>query len=111
MSAAGIKTAGSRRVRECDRPGNRITRQAGSMRIVVAEILAIVLQAVLAVASAAAGVSAGFHLLLPSAPYCGLAVLPAVLFGGGVGGLVGLAVGLAIGAALKGSLRGWIAPA
>ena len=62
-------------------------------------------------ASLATGAYAGFHLLLPSPPYCGLAALPAMLFGVGVGGLVGWAVGLAIGAALKGPLRGWIAPA
>ena len=48
-----------------------------------------------------AGAYAGFRLVLPSDPHCGLAVLPAMFFGGGLGGFVGLAFGLTAGAMLK----------
>ena len=71
----------------------------------MAAIRAIVLQAVLGGAGAAAGIYSGFRLFLPSEPHCGLAILPAMFFGGGLGGLVGFALGLAMATILKESFR------
>ncbi len=40
----------------------------------------------------------GFHLVgVPSGPHCGLAIIPALVFGGCFGGLLGLALGFIAG--------------
>jgi hypothetical protein len=80
------------------------------MRIVVAEIVASLLQTVLGTAGFAAGGYSGFRLLMPSGLRCGLPAVGALFVGGGLGGLLGLIIGSAIGATLREPIRGWIAP-